>query len=184
MTEARAETAVRGITDAAGATLPAAWVDALRTEVERRSASLPARLDSAVAATDLGMDRPPRWWKLIDLVQALFFILAVTGLLWLTALFGFTYFQLDVETPEVRGFPAPTLLAAAGAGAGLVMAFVARRLASLGARRRARRARVRLEDSVRRVAQEEVFTPVDSVLARHRSYCEALASIGAGVTRR
>lgn len=184
VTEARAETAVLTITDAASASLPAPWVDAMRAEVGRRSAGLPGRLDSAIASTDLGMDRPPRWWKLVDLLQALFFILAVTGFLWLAALFGFTYFQFDVETPEIRGFPAPTLLAGAGAAAGLVLALLARRLAAVGARRRARRARARLEESVRQVAQDEVFGPVDGVLARHRSYCEALASIGAGVARR
>ncbi len=178
VTTARAELAMAGLVDKASADVPLVWADAARAEVDRRSETLVARLDNAVATADLGMDSPPRWWRGIALVQLLLFIVALSGALWLTALFALSYLQIDVETPEVGRLPVPTVALAGGVLAGLVVAFLARRLASVGARRRARRARRSLESAVRSVAESEVIGPLAGVFERRRLYCEAVAAAG------
>ncbi len=178
VTSARAETAVRTLVEQATAPLPLAWADAVRADVEGRSSMLVSRLDAAVAATDLGMDRAPRWWRAVGFVQTVLFVVALTGALWLGALFVLSYLQLDVETPEVGRLPLPTLLLGGGVVLGLLLAFLSRPLAKLGSRRRARKARGRLEESVRRVADVEVFAPIEHVLARRTHYCEAVAAAG------
>jgi hypothetical protein len=57
---------------------------------------------------------------------------------------------------------------------GLLLAVLSRILSSIGAQRRARRARARLEEGVGAVATTEVFEPVALVLDRRRRYCHAV----------
>jgi len=139
---------------------------------------LPARLDAAVASTDLDTGRRPRWWRAVGGLQLVLVVVAVVGGLWLAALAGLAYLQLgSLGTPDVGPLPAPTAMLVGGVVAGLLVAFVARLVAGLGARRRARRARVRLEAAVAAVASAEVCDPVDAVLARHQRFCESLAAL-------
>ena len=174
---ARVETAVRSLAEGVTAGLPLPWADAVRGEVDHRVERLPDRLDAAVAGTDLGVDRSPRWWRPVGLLQVGLLVVAVVGALWLAALAGLAYLQLDdLATPDAGPLPLPTALLLGGVLAGLLVAFVARVAASVGARRRARRARGRLEQSVAAVADAEVFAPVTAVLDRHDRFCRAVAT--------
>jgi energy-coupling factor transporter ATP-binding protein EcfA2 len=175
VSSARVENALRGLADGAGSGLPLAWSDALRAEVETRHAGLAERLDAAVARTDLGAARAPRWWRLVGLVQTLLLVLAVLGAVWLGGLAVLAYLQIDpLEPPDLGPFPLPTVLLLGGVVAGLVLAAVARTLAGVGARRRARVARRRLEAAVREVADVELVQPVAELLARRSTFCDAV----------
>ncbi len=176
VTSARAETAVKAMVDGASASLRGVWAEAARREVAVHAPTLATRLDAAVATTDLGMEKAPRWWKSLGVLQTLLFVVTLTGLIWLTALFVLSYLRLDVPTPEVARLPLPTLLVGGGVLGGLLVAVLGRRMAGVGGRRRARRARQRLGEAVERVAEVEVFAPLERVLARHTLFCEAVSS--------
>ena len=177
---ARVDTALRSLGEVVTADLPLAWADEVRRETGQRAERLPERLDAAVAGTDLGVDRSPRWWAPVGVLQVALIVTAVVGALWLAALAGLAYLQLDdLATPDAGPLPLPTALLLGGIHAGLLVAFLARIASGVGARRRARRARARLEDAVGSVADVEVFAPVADVLERHERFCAALAA-GAG----
>lgn len=173
---ARLETAVRALADEATGDLPILWSDAVQDEVEERRVRLADRLDAAIAGTDLGTARAPRWWALVGFVQKLLLVAAVVGALWLAALAVLAYLQIDTpEPPDGGPFPVPTILLVVGLLAGVVLAALVRPLAGVGGRRRAKVARRRLEASVRRVAEMELVGPVEGLLARRREYCAAVA---------
>ena len=181
---ARVETTVLALADDVAAPLPLAWADAVRGEAEGRTGVLPARLDAAVAATDLGTSSHPRWWRAVGALQLVLMGVALLGALWLAALAGLAYLRLDdLTTPDAGPVPLPTAMLLGGVALGLLVALLARIVASAGARRRARRARTRLHAGVEAVAEAEVFEPVAGVLDRHRRYCEAVGVVG-GRSRR
>jgi GTP-binding protein EngB required for normal cell division len=173
---AHLRTSVRGLAERSGAGLPGPWGDVLRDELVARTAVLAPRLDATVARTDLGGGRDPRWWRAVGALQVVLAVVAVVGAVWLAVLFGLGYLQLDdVGTPDVGPLPLPTALLLGGAVAGLLVAVLARPLLALGARRRARRARHRLEVAFGELADVELVGPAEAVLERHRRYCDALA---------
>ena len=133
-----------------------------------------------MSGTDLRM-RTPRWWRAAGAVQALLAVLAIGGALWLLALAGLGYLQLDdaIPTPEVEGFPLPTLLLGGGALAGLLLATLAGVAVRVGAKRRARVAERALEARVRAAGDELVIAPVEAELDARRRLREALAAAGA-----
>ena len=183
VSQARVETALGRLADAAGSSLPLAWADALRDEVATRAARLGDQLDHAIASTDLGAARAPAWWRVVGFLQGVLLAVAVAGAVWLAVLAGLAYLQLDVadiaDGPEVAGrLPLPTALLLGGVAVGILVAALARPFAALGAKRRARRARERLQASVREVADAEVLAPVDAVLARSGAFCDAVARAG------
>jgi hypothetical protein len=170
-------TAVRRARDAAGEGLPQAWRDDLRRTVEASEARLADRLDQVVAGTDLGPDRVPLWQRAVGGLQWLLAVVVLAGALWLLALVGLGFFQLDevVPLPRVEGVPLPTLLVIGGLLAGLLLAFVSRPLVGLRARRRGRAAGRRLRAAVDAVAEEEVLAPMLDVredAARFRAAVE------------
>ncbi|HVF32383.1 MAG TPA: GTPase [Acidimicrobiales bacterium] len=172
---ARVENAVRALADGAGSDLPLRWADALRGEVETRHGGLSDRLDDAVARTDLGAARSPGWWRAVGLLQTLLLVLAVIGAVWLAGLAALAYLRIDpLEPPDLGPFPLPTVLLLGGIVTGLVVAALARFLAGIGARRRARAARARLEVAVREVADAELVRPVTALLGREAAFCAAI----------
>ena len=177
VSRARVETALGRLVDGAGASLPLSWADALRDEVADRASRLGDRLDAAIASTNLGASRAPAWWRAASFLQGVLLFAAVVGAVWLAALAGLAYLQLDVpEGPEVAGrLPLPSALLLGGVAVGILLAMLARPFAAIGARRRARLARDRLQASVREVADAEVITPADAVLARSTAFCAAVA---------
>ena len=174
--QAAVTTALRRLRDGAGAGLPEVWRDDLRRTVEVRERQLADRLDSAVAGTDLGSDRPPAWQRAVGGLQWLLALAALTGALWLLALVGLAYLQLDavVPLPKVQGIPVPTLLLLGGLLAGVLVALLSRPLVRGGARRRGRKAQRRLRDAVEEVAREELLDPVHALRADHDRFCAAV----------
>jgi len=75
--------------------------------------------------------------------------------------------------------PLPTVLLLGGIVAGLLFALLSRWMAAAGARRSAARARRRLEERVRAVAEDAVIGPVEGELSAHTELCSAIARVAA-----
>ncbi|KQS66924.1 GTPase [Modestobacter sp. Leaf380] len=178
--QAAVATAVRRARDTAGAGLPVAWTDDLRRTVEVHSDRLTDRLDRAVTGTDLGSERTPLWQRGVGALQWLLVATALVGALWLLALVALGWLQLDdvVPLPRVEGLPVPTVLLVGGLLAGALLALLCRPLVALRARRRARRARRRLEDAVAEVGRVEVLEPLAETGADHDRFCAAVTRAG------
>jgi energy-coupling factor transporter ATP-binding protein EcfA2 len=178
---ARLDNAVRELTSASGDALPLAWSVALQHEVDARHDRLADRLDAAVAGTDLGVARAPAWWRVVGVLQSVLLVLAVVGGLWLAGLAVLAYLQLHRPMPPDAGpFPLPTVLLLGGLVAGIVLAALARPLAGIGARRRARLARRRLTAAVQDVADQELVGPVEALLERNAAFCAAVRRAAGG----
>lgn len=172
------DTALRAVTDASTDRLPEPWPGLVRSRLSANRDSLAGELDRAVAATSLESSHPPRWWKVVGALQWLLVAAAAVGGAWLLALFGFDYLRLpEPATPSWGRVPVPTLLLLGGLAAGLSLGIFARLPAHIGAARRRRRARRRLTEQVRRVAEERVKAPVEEELAAHAELCAALDAV-------
>jgi len=183
---ARARGAVRAYLDAATAGAPEGWVLAARRRADVPETTMADALDAAVAATPLVPARDPRWWRAVGVVQWLLLAAAVVGGLWLAALAGAAYLRVPAPEPPTWGdVPWPTVALLGGAGAGLLLAAVARVLAGVGARRQARRVTSRLRAAVADVADRLVVTPTAEVLAALvRTRDAAQAAAGGSRSRR
>jgi GTP-binding protein EngB required for normal cell division len=173
---AQVETAARAVAGSATGGLPAPWPGLVRDAALSRDEELPARLEAAVSGTDLRL-RTPRWWRAAGALQALLGVLTLAGALWLLALAGLGWLQLGdaIPTPDVEGFPVPTLLLGGGALAGIVVAFLAGVAIRAGARRRARVAERALLARVQAAGEELVIAPVEAELDAHGRLCAAIA---------
>jgi hypothetical protein len=172
---ARVDTAVRAVADQVGATLAPPWVAAVRRASTSRLEDLGDALDRAVVTTDLGVDRTPLWWRVTRVLQVLFAVALIGGLLWLGALAVLGYLQLpELGTPRQYGVPTPTWLVIGGAVGGIVLAAVARVVNRLVARNRARVAERRLRQSIGSVADHLVVGPVTAELQDYRELRRAL----------
>jgi GTP-binding protein EngB required for normal cell division len=163
---ARLDEALRHLAQDAGQGLPETARITVESVVQATRPGLPDVLDEAAGRSDLHMD-PPRWWRVLGGVQWLASAGLVVGLLWLLMLWVLVWFQFpQPPTPTWRDVPLPSLLAVGGAVVGLVIAVLGRRLTSLGARRRGRKARESLAEQVAVVIEDHVVGPVDAELAR------------------
>ncbi|MCW2607296.1 MAG: GTP-binding protein HSR1-related protein [Frankiales bacterium] len=173
--QARVTNALRTARDAVGADLPVSWRDSLREVVDARQATLAPALDRAVSGTELPT-RAPRWWGAVGALQALLLVAALVGALWLFALVGLAYLQLDdvVPLPRVERIPLPTLLLVCGLLAGALLAVVVRPLTRVSARRRGRRAEKALLERVEQVAQTELFAPLEQEREAYTAFCRAV----------
>jgi len=178
---AQVETAARSLAGRAAGELPDPWPGLVRRAALGHEQELPRRLEAAVSGTDLRL-RTPRWWRAAGLLQTLVALLTLGGALWLLALAGLGYLQLDdaIPTPELEGFPLPTLLLGGGALAGIVLAFLAGVAIRAGAKRRARVAERALGERVRAVGEELVIGPVEAELDAHARLRAALAATQGG----
>ncbi|EON24878.1 MULTISPECIES: YfjP family GTPase [Nocardioides] len=174
--KARVDTEVRALADQVSDGMGQPWVTSIRKASISRLPDLGDRLDRAVAATDLGADKIPWWAGLVRLLQWLLIIAAVVGGGWLALLAFGSYARLpEPPTPDLRGFPIPTLLLLGGIGLGVLLALVCRVLVSLTARRRGRSADKRLRDAITSVSEELVVQPVQAELAAYSSMRDGLA---------
>jgi hypothetical protein len=173
---ARVDTEVRTLADDASDGLSRAWVDAVRRASTSKLADLGDRLDAAMAGTDLGVRRIPRWAGAVRLLQWLLILAALAGALWLGALAAVDYLQMpEPPLPEVEGYALPTVLLLGSIGAGLLLALVCRFLVRASARRRAAAADKSLRDAVHQVADELVVQPIAAELKAYAVVREGLA---------
>ena len=174
---AQVEAGIRALAGDAARGLPDPWPSLARRAATASASELADRLDRAVAGSQLRMTRP-RWWKPVRVLQLGLAIVALAGVLWLAALAGLGYLQLDdvVPTPDLAGIPAPTALLAGGLLAGLLVALLARIANGFGARRRTRRARRALDERVGAVADELVIAPLEAELGTHDRLRRSLAA--------
>ena len=158
----RAETSIRDFADELSSGLTSPWPRLIREAGTPAPNILRDRLDTAVA--DAGRDherKRPRWWSAIGAVQWLLAIAALTGGLWLAALFLLAWLQIpDPPTPDLWGIPLPTVLFLGGAASGLLLSLIGRRTASISVRRAAGRARRSAAANIRSTAEELVVAPV------------------------
>ena len=173
---ARVDNEVRALADEVSHGLGDAWATAIRRASTTRLTDLSDRLDAALGATDLGMQRLPIWAGLVRVVQWVLILTAIAGALWLTALAGMSYLALpDPDVPEFYGLPIPTLMLAGGVFLGILFALVCRILVALTATRRARVADRRLRNAIGTVSRELVIDPVEAELAAYTRAREGLA---------
>ena len=178
MQRAQVDAGIRALAGDAARGLPDPWPSLARRAATASAPELADRLDRAVAGAQLRMTRP-RWWTPVRCPPARARRdRRSPALLWLAALAGLGYLQLDdvVPTPDLAGIPAPTALLAGGLLAGILVAFLARIANGFGARRRARRARRALDERVGAVADELVLAPLEAELAVHGELRRALAT--------
>ena len=167
--------ATRQLAAEAAGNLPQPWPALLRSAATEAEPDLPERLDRAVATADLPT-RPPRWWRLARLLQALLAGASLAGALWLVGLAALGYLQLGdvVPTPDVGPLALPTLLLLGGVAGGLLLAALARAVNRVGARRRARSAERTLRLQVEAVAADFVIAPVERELDAYERVRAAL----------
>ncbi|MFU8872378.1 GTPase [Micromonospora sp. SL4-19] len=167
--------AIRAVADRCAADLPAPWPAAVTAAARSRLSDLPDALDHAVAATDLGLERRPAWWRVVGALQWLVTVAAVAGLGWLV--FGYAVRALGLpalENPRLGEVPWPTVLLLGGLLAGLLVAALTRPVIRWAARRARQRAERRLMTSVGSIGEKYVLNPVWAVLAHYAEAREAL----------
>jgi GTP-binding protein EngB required for normal cell division len=171
---------VRAVATRAAAPIPDVWAPALSTAARSRAADLPDALDRAVAKTNLGMSRKPFWWHMVGLLQWLFTLAALGGLLWLAG--GYVVRALGLPAlhyPKVGAVPLPTLLLLGGLLLGALLALLIKPVVNWAARRARRRAEQRLRAAVTEVAREYVVAPVREVLNAYAQAREAFTAVRA-----
>jgi hypothetical protein len=171
--------AMRSLAARASEGLAEPWPALVRSAATSAEEALPDRLDRAVAGTELPRGRP-RWWSAFGLLQRVLALVAAVGALWLLALAALGYLQLQdaVPTPDLGGFPLPTVLLLGGLLLGLLLGGLTRWLNGIGARRRARRAAKALRSRVEDVANDAILGRVEAELEAHDKLCTALKATG------
>jgi hypothetical protein len=121
------------------------------------------------------------WWSLVGVLQRALALIAAAGALWLGIIVGLGFLQLEdaLPLPKLEGLPVPTLLLVGGLVLGLLIAWVARVVNGVGARRRAAKAARTLRARVEAVADELVVEPIEAELEARERLCGALATASA-----
>ena len=174
---ARVDTEVRSVADDVSAGLTRPWASAIRSASVSRLPDLGDRLDTALAGTDLGVQRMPVWAGLVRVLQWLLIGSALGGAGWLGVLFVMAYLRVpEPPTPAWVGVPVPTLMLLGGVLLGMLLAVVCRVLVGFTARRRARSADRRLREAIGAVSSELVVAPIEAELAAYSRVREGLAA--------
>ncbi len=145
--------------------LPELWVQRIDGTVQSSLSDLPDEIDRAIGTTTLPVS-PARWWTVVGVLQSLFTVALVAGLVWLGVLFALGWFRVpEPPTPKLGAFPLPTLLALVGGLAGFLLSVMVRKAASVGGRRRTFAARSQLGAIVGRVVDGHVISLVNTELS-------------------
>jgi GTP-binding protein EngB required for normal cell division len=172
---AAVDSEVRAVADEVSAPLTRPWAESVRRASVSRLPDLNDRLDSALAATDLDAGRIPIWAGLVRVLQWLLLLAAVAGAVWLGVLATDRYLGVsEPSTPDVAGFPVPTVMLLGGIVLGIVLSLLCRLLVSATARSRARSADRRLRSAIAEVADDLVVAPVRAELAAYDQVREGL----------
>jgi GTP-binding protein EngB required for normal cell division len=173
---ARVDTEVRALADHASTGLGVPWAEAVRRASTSRLDELGDRLDAAMANTDLGVAKIPRWARAVRLLQWVLILAAIGGAGWLGAMAGLDFLELEKPTtPELRDFPVPTMVLIGSVVLGLLLALGCRALVRVSARRRAAAANRRLREALHEVAEELVVAPVTAEMAAYAAVRKGLA---------
>ncbi len=176
---ARVDTAVRAVCDQVAGHLATPWATSVRRASVSRSQDLNDALDKAVAGVDLGVSGTPLWWRLVQVVQWLVMLAALTGLVWLGVLAVLGYLQLPAaEPPRHSGLPLPTGLLLGGVATGILLGLVCRVLVGWSARAKARSVDRRLRAAIAEVTDDLVVAPIEEELLAYRRVREGLATAG------
>ncbi|WP_313814417.1 GTPase [Glutamicibacter sp.] len=151
--------------------LPARWREPLATEVATQTEQLEQNVDTAIASTDLGMDKRSWWWPMGKFLQWASLLIGLVGALWLggLAIAGYLQFQLP-PAPKVEGIAIPTLMLAAGILLGIVLGLLGSFLNRMVAKIKGKRAQRNLERSVSQVVRRLIVEPVEMHLDKYNSY--------------
>ncbi len=177
----QAESALRTVAAESARGLPEPWPRMVRSAATAHEGELPDRLDRAIAGAKLPTRRP-RWWWLAGFAQRALAYVAVVGALWLLAIVALGYLQLDdaIPTPDLGGFPIPTLLLVGGLLVGLVLAWLGGVVNAAAARRRAAAAARELHGRIEEVGEELVILPIEEELRAYERLCAELRTACAG----
>lgn len=174
---AELSTGVRRVVDRMGEGRPPVWRRDLHAVSRTALEDLPARVDTAVAGTDLGMSRPPRWWGWSSALQWIGWACAVAGVLWVLGVrLAAQFLLVDWAVPVWRGLPVPTWLLLGGIVWTLLVAALSRPALAVGRRTRERRARRALLGSVEEALAERLVAPLVAEDHRQREITGALAA--------
>jgi GTP-binding protein EngB required for normal cell division len=177
--QARIRAAVRTYVEQAVPSDSPTWQAVGRNAAAQHGEALAATARQTVAAATLEPTPLPRWWKLAAFVQRLAGLAAIAGLIWLVAIAALEWAKVpEFPIPKIGDIPVPSALLLGGVLVGLLTAWVSRLFARVGAKRRAARARSRIEHAVNEVADELVVAPVDAELADLRRLDELLGVAG------
>lgn len=157
--------------------MPARWADALHDETEVVVDKLPDKLDRAAAGTRLPAE-PSKAWGMFTFIQWLALLTALVGVGWylMVAFLPGALVPLLGEdlTPDVEGWPIPTLLILGGVLLGIVLGLliaVFGGVISAGIRSRTRRA---LRREVSAMSQAEITAPLLDIRTRYLDFREQL----------
>jgi GTPase Era involved in 16S rRNA processing len=178
--QARVDVAVRDLADDATQGLTMPWGDAIRRATTSDFDDLHDALDKAIASTDLGVTRKPRWVHVLGVVQWLLFLAALGGLGWLATLTVLDLTESGApDPPTIGSMSVPLLLALVGVVLGICFGFLARLAVDVSARRTADHANHALRQSIATVAHQRVFAPIEAELVAYDSTRSALrAALG------
>ncbi|MEJ5997600.1 GTPase family protein [Corynebacterium sp. H130] len=175
--KAVANQGVRGYAQVLSEGLPARWADELHDVTEGVVEKLPAQLDRAAAGTRLPA-QPSKAWGVFTFIQWLALLAALVGVIWyllVAFLPGALVPMLGEDlTPDVEGWPIPTLLILGGVLLGIVLGLLTAvfgGLISSGIRSRTRRA---LRREVAEMSAAEITPPMLDVRNRYAEFREQL----------
>ncbi|WP_067434282.1 YfjP family GTPase [Nocardioides jensenii] len=174
---ARVDAAVRGVADEVSSGLTAPWQASIRRASVSNSAQIGDELDTALASTDLGVAKLPWWASTVRVLQWLLILTALAGGVWLGVLAVMAYLHMpEPPTPDLGGFPVPTLMLLGGVLLGVILALICKVLVSLTARSRARAADRNLRSGIRGISQSLVIQPIEAELDAYDRVREGLAT--------
>jgi len=157
--------------------LPESWHEPIRDDVSANVTSLDSAVDSAIAATPLGVERSSWWWPVIKFVQWVALLAALAGALWLAAYPVAGYFQFDLpEAPRIEGIAVPTLVLVIGVLLGVVLGIGCSFVNRIVAKVKRRKALKNIQRSVSGLVRMAIVDPVDQYLNIYNSYAELISS--------
>lgn len=168
---ARSEAAIRDATATVTKGMPDPWPEIIGRAGTPNQQALNSQIEAVIADSvrDVTVAGTPRWWSLVNFIQVVLALAVLVGAVWLGLLAFGAYLRLpEVPTPTDPwiGWPIPTELLLGGLLLGFLLSVLARRLAAVGGRRRARAVRKEAEDRVRTLSDELVIQPMQVELDR------------------
>ncbi|MCP3976999.1 MAG: ABC transporter [bacterium] len=180
----RLDLALKTYADSRAGDAPPAWTRKLRGTVTAERDGLVRELGNQITTVAGISSSPPRWWGLFAWLQRILALTAAAGAAWLLVLLVLDWLRVpsDRVTPEIGGWPLPTVLLLGGAVLGLLIAAISRGIANVAAKRRGRRAAKEIATAIERVAEQRIAAPANAELARWSDIADAVAIVAGAAT--